>query len=57
MTYLEGQGGGSVGIPSRSESPVEQSDNDEQDNDLPLWQKYQQVCSESEQLLTTFSNK
>lgn len=57
MTYLEGQGGGSVGIPSRSESPVKQSDDDERDHHLPLWQKYQQVCSRSEQLLTNFSNK
>ncbi|KAI7896243.1 uncharacterized protein EV154DRAFT_412048 [Mucor mucedo] len=57
MTYLEGQGGGSIGIPSRGESPVDNSVDDEKDNDLPLWQKYQQVCSQSEHVLTTLSNK
>lgn len=59
MAYLEGQIGGSSVVHSRSQSPIHDDDSsDDDDNDYnginqPLWQKYKQVCSESEQLLST----
>lgn len=55
LTYLEGQSGGGVsGVQSRSESPVQEMDVDIDDNEtVPLWQKYQQLCSASELLLKT----
>ena len=61
MAYLEGQVGGSSVAHSRSQSPIldDSSDDDDDDNNeanshrQALWQKYKQVCSESEQLLST----
>lgn len=60
VTYFEGPSGGGVsGLQSRSESPMHViSDDDEDQNDLkagniPLWQKYKQICSDSSQLLET----
>ncbi|KAG2232185.1 hypothetical protein INT48_004113 [Thamnidium elegans] len=57
MIYLEGQSGGSsAGIRSRSDSPAQLSDNEEDDDkNLPLWQKYQLLCSESQQLLQSLN--
>ncbi|CEP09599.1 hypothetical protein [Parasitella parasitica] len=58
MAYLEGQVCGSSVTHSRSQSPTISADDDSLDNEgdddnlvLPLWQKYKQVCSESEQLM------
>lgn len=61
MTYLEGQSSGAISnVHSRSESPAQLSD-DEDDNegvsDIPLWQKYQQVCSESEHILAALFSR
>ncbi|KAL9541077.1 hypothetical protein MBANPS3_009328 [Mucor bainieri] len=58
MAYLEGQVGGSSVAHSRSQSPIlDDSSDDEDDHEADyhqaLWQKYKQVCSESEQLLST----
>ncbi|KAI9255953.1 hypothetical protein EDC94DRAFT_523834 [Helicostylum pulchrum] len=57
MIYLEGQSGGSsAGIRSRSDSPAQLSDDEEDgDENLPLWQKYQLFCSESQQLLQSLN--
>lgn len=57
MIYLEGQSGGSsAGIRSRSDSPVQLSDDEEDgDKNLPLWRKYQLLCSESQQLLQSLN--
>lgn len=60
MTYLEGQSGSISNVHSRSGSPARRMDVDDEDDevsDIPLWQKYQQVCLESEKLLTQINNK
>lgn len=60
MAYLEGQIGGSSVVHSRSHSPIHDDDDSSDNNDddynginQALWQKYKQVCSESQQLLST----
>ncbi|GAN01846.1 hypothetical protein MAM1_0012c01281 [Mucor ambiguus] len=58
MAYLEGQVGGSSVAHSRSQSPILDDSSDGEGDDeanyhQALWQKYKQVCSESEQLLST----
>ncbi|KAI8644347.1 hypothetical protein BD408DRAFT_462604 [Parasitella parasitica] len=60
MAYLEGQVSRSSVTHSRSQSPITSADDDSLDDDdnddnlnHALWQKYKQVCSTSEQLLST----
>lgn len=57
MIYLEGQSGiNSTGTRSRSDSPSQVSDNEEEESEeVPLWQKYQTLCTQSQQLLQSLN--
>ncbi|KAI7898467.1 uncharacterized protein BX663DRAFT_533335 [Cokeromyces recurvatus] len=57
MIYLEGQISG-IHTGSRSSSPIPNQDSDDDDdNGFMLWQKYKQLCIESDMLLDSLSNK